>query len=737
MTRNKQNRRGASQPSPPNPQAELPAPPPSVPRPFRAAWLAALCAVLAIATFAAYWKLHSNGFILFDDDRYVTENEHVLKGLGRESVSWAFTTTEQANWHPLTWLSHMLDVQLFGLDAGGHHMTSLLFHTLNGVLLLLLLFRMTGALWRSAMVAALFALHPLHVESVAWIAERKDVLSTLFWLLTLGAWLVYLKSKKTVPYALTLVFFALGLMSKPMLVTLPFTLLLLDYWPLQRLTLPMRGRWDTVKGLIWEKAPLFVMSAVSCVITVIAQKKGGAVESLEQVTAVGRAANAAHAYASYLGKTVFPSSLAVFYPHPHTDLITASAVAAFLGLAGVTVLVARLWKSAPYLPFGWLWYVGTLVPVIGLVQVGDQAMADRYTYMPLIGIFIAVVWGVADITKGSRVLRPAAAAAALAVLGALFALTRVQTGYWSNDETLFSHALAVTPDNVVARNTLGLALFERGRTREAVANYLEALRIEPNFPEVHNNLGNALVAEGRFEEAVAHFNQALRAKPDALRAMNNLGLALVKLNRLPEALGYFEEAVRRDPDFADAQSNLGNALSGLGRMDEAVEHYRQALRLKPEFIKALNNLGLALGKMNRMSESIECLRKAVRISPTYADAQNNLGVALAKTGRNAEAIEHYRQALKVEPGFAQASDNLGLALWELKRFPEALEHFQQAAKANPDVAEAHYHLGIALARARRLGEAREQLQKALQISPDYQEARAALENVLKGLQAGR
>jgi len=732
--KNKHHRGRSTRPEPSPLQTAPPPSPPTRPGPVR---IALLCAALVLVIFAVFGGLLSSGFVLYDDSAYVTENPHVLKGLSRESVSWAFTTTDAANWHPLTWLSHMTDVQLFGLDAGRHHLTSLLLHTLSAVLLFLIFFRMTGALWCSAFVAALFALHPLHVESVAWIAERKDVLSTLFWLLALGAWLAYLKSKKTAPYVLTLVFYALGLMAKPMLVTLPFTLLLLDYWPLNRLTLPLRRRSGEMKKLLWEKAPLFVMAAVSCVVTVIAQRGGGAIKTTLEFPADQRLANAAQTYVTYLGKTVWPSSMAVFYPHPHTGLFTPFALLAILALAGVTALAFRLRRRAPYLLFGWLWYVGTLVPVIGLVQVGVQSMADRYTYIPLIGIFAAAAWGLADIGKRSRALGRAVATSAGVSLAALSVLARIQAGYWAGNEKLFMHALAVTTDNDLAHYQIGCTRQNEGNLDEAIAHLAESVRINPDRADAQNNLGIALDRRDRTPEALDHFREALRIQPGKTQAMNNLGLALVKLHRLPEALGYFQEAVGLDPDYADARNNLGNALAASGRLEEAVGHYREALRIQPDAVKTITNMGMALGKMDRLSEAIQCFRDAVRLHPEYADAQNNLGVALAKTGRADEAIAHYQQALKLQPDAAKTLDNLGLALGMANRFSEALDRFQEAVRINPDFAEAQYHLAVALAQAHRLAEARDHFQKALQISPDFVEARAGLENLLNGLRAGR
>jgi len=727
MAHHKQNPRRESRPSPPNRKTEPPVTPP--PSPPRRARLAAVCAALILVTLAAFWKVNSAGFVMLDDDEYVTTNAHVQQGLSGNAIAWAFTSTEAANWHPLTWLSHMLDVQLFGMDAGRHHLTNLLLHILNGILLFLLLFRMTGALWRSAFVAALFALHPLHVESVAWIAERKDVLSTLFWLLTTGAWLAYVKSKKAAPYALMLVFFALGLMAKPMLVTLPFTLLLLDYWPLRRLTFPVREHVESLKKLVLEKAPLFAMAAASCVITIIAQRGSGAVQTLSQLSLGGRMETALRAYGAYLGKMLWPVSLAVYYPHPRAGFSAESMAAAFLVISGGTFLTLRLWKKAPCLTFGWLWYLGTLVPVIGLVQVGEQTMADRYTYLPLIGIFIALTWGIADSVKGNPVMRQGAAVAAAVSLAVLFGLTRVQTGYWTDSEALLGHALEVTSDNWLAHSNIGLVMFREGRTQDAIAHYTEALRIDPNYSDAHNNLANALSAVGQVDKAVAHYKEALTSRPDSPLLLTNLGWALLRLNRLSEAVPCFERALKINPDFADAHLCLGSAMDTAGRLPEALEQYQQVLRINPDSAPALNALGMVYGKMNRFPESIERLEQAVKIAPDFADARINLGVSLDHAGREPEALEQFQSALRLQPDSTRALGNLVAALEKLNKLPEGIERFQQAVREHPNSPEARFHLGIALSHAHRLDEAREQLQKVLQINPGFEPARTALGNL--------
>jgi tetratricopeptide (TPR) repeat protein len=577
---------------------------------------AAFSAALVVVTLAAFRGLDAASFILYDDNGYVTENNHVKAGLAGQSIAWAFTTGAQANWHPVTWLSHMTDVSLFGLDPGKHHLMSVAIHAANAVLLFLVLFRMTGASWRSGFAACLFAIHPLHVESVAWIAERKDVLSTMFWLLTLLSWLRYLDVKTPARYAATLACYALALMAKPMPVTLPFTLLLLDYWPLHR----------TPRAPLWrEKLPLFAVAAASCVVTFAVQQRAGAVQTLSAMTFSERVANALSAYASYLAKTFRPESLAVFYPYPDSlGLFTWRVAAALAVLGGITALAWRLRRTAPYLAVGWLWYLGTLVPVVGLVQVGGQAMADRYTYVPLIGIFIAVAWGLAELGRGSRAFRYAAVAVACASLPALGAVTHRQVGYWAGDVPLFRHAIAVTSANWLAHNNLGRGLFAQGRIDEAVVEYTEALRISPGYADAHYNLGLARARSGRPQEAIGEFEEALRLKPDFAAAHNNLGGVLAGVGRPEAAIEQYQLAIRLDPDNAEAPYNLGNALFAQGRFDAAIEQYV----------------------------------RSVALAPDRAEAHNNLGNALVRQGRIADAIPQYEQALRLDPGLEEASANL-------------------------------------------------------------------------------
>ncbi len=545
---------------------------------------AALAAGLSVLTIAVFSGVFACGFVNFDDGVYVAANPHVAGGLTPRSMAWAFAATENSNWHPVTWLSHMLDVELFGMHPGPHHGTSLAFHVLNVVLLFLLLCRMTGATFRPALVAALFAIHPLHVESVAWIAERKDVLSTTLWLATLGCWLSWVESPTPRRYACVVVAFAAGLMAKPMLVTLPLTLMLLDVWPLER----------SKQAVLWkEKVPLFAMSSVSCAITIIAQRHGGGLQGLDRYALPARIENAVIAYAAYLEKTFWPAALAVFYPYPRPGPAPATAAAAGILLTVATVLAWRARASRPYVTSGWLWYLVTLVPVIGLVQVGQQSMADRYTYVPLIGIFVVVAWALGEMATGSPARTRVAVTLSVVALLASSILTVRQVGTWRTSETLFRHALAVTTGNWTAHNNLGGAYEDAGRTAEAISEFTEAVTIRPDFAEGHYNLGRAFDKAGRLPEAIDAYGRALAINPAYGEARYNLGNSLLRAGRAEEAIVQYREALRLGLDDAPTHNNLGIALSRTGRTAEAIAEYREALRIRPDFEPARANLARA------------------------------------------------------------------------------------------------------------------------------------------------
>ena len=521
--------------------------------------------VLMILTFATFEQVRTCSFISYDDKAYITENRHVQSGLTLEGVAWAFTTIHAGHWIPLTWLSHMLDCELYGLNPSGHHLTNLVFHIASVLLLFLVLERMTGALWGSAFVAALFALHPLRVESVAWAAERKDVLSTFFWMLTMWTYIRYIERPRFNRYLLVLLFFTLGLLSKPMLVTLPFVLLLLDYWPLGRFHFGQLSddrkshtpkssdtgdQKSIVLRLILEKAPFFVFCAISSILTIFATQKAGGLASLESYTLGSRIANALVSYVRYIEKMVWPRHLTVLYPYQEV-LPIWKVLGSGLLLVCISLLVIRAARKLPYLVVGWFWYLGTLIPVIGIVQAGPQVLADRFTYVPLIGLFIMMAWGVPDILAGWRFRKVALSVSTGLLLSLLMIVTNLQLKHWQNDITLFEHTLAATSNNFVIHNNLGTILASRGKTQEAIAHFAEALRIKPDFAEVHNNLGVALAGQGKTQEAIAHYAEALRTRPDYADAHINLGLAYLMIGNKSSALGEYDILKKLSPDLAD------------------------------------------------------------------------------------------------------------------------------------------------------------------------------------------
>jgi Flp pilus assembly protein TadD len=583
--------------------------------------LAALC-------IAVFGRVASFPFVNFDDPAHIVDNPAVRAGLSLEGLRHAFTDTADAGWIPLTWLSRLLDVTLFGMNAGAHHLVNLLFHILCATMLFLFLRRATGRRWESALVAALFAVHPLHVESVAWVIERKDVLSTFFGLLALDAYASGAGPSGERRIARTALFLLLGLMSKPILVTLPFLLLLLDAWPLGRMRIPgapsLSGSSPIpLRRLLVEKIPLFALSALFCVVTLAGQGSENAIASLDSFPVGTRIANALASAATYLWKTVFPAGLAAHYPHPGATLPAWKVALSAATLAGSTLFAVLQARSRPWIAVGWFWYLGTLVPVLGLVQAGSQGMADRCTYIPLIGIFVVVAWGGSGIASRLGLPPAVRAAAAAACLAALSVLSFVQAGYWRSSTALFEHAIEVTRGNYLAHNQLGHALMREGRTAEAIAHFREALRINPDYPDAHHNLGDALRSLGQDGEAIAHYREAVRLAPGA-ESYNNLGVALMRTGAFEEGIARFREAVRIRPGYAGARNNLGIALLETGRDGEAESQFREAVRVDPAFADAWNNLGIALARRGAPAEARACFETAVRLSPGHPGARANL-----------------------------------------------------------------------------------------------------------------
>jgi tetratricopeptide (TPR) repeat protein len=682
---------------------------------------------LLVGTLAIYASVRQFDFVNFDDPDYVTANAHVRNGLTGAGLIWAFTSGEAANWFPVTRISHMLDSQLFGLNSGWHHLVNVLLHALASLLVLAFLHRATKALWPSAFVAAVFALHPLHVESVAWVAERKDVLSAVFWFLTLLFYVRYVERPSTGRYVAALGVFALGLMSKPMLVTLPAVLVLLDLWPLRR---GMRLK---------EKIPFAALAAASAMVTYAVQQGSGAVRTLATFPLLLRAENAIVTYAVYLGKTLWPAGLAVFYPYPGAIPMWQVAVALLI-VGTISYAVWRSYRTRPYLAVGWLWYLGTLVPVIGLVQVGAQARADRYMYIPMVGMAIMLAWGAADLVAAFPSLKKVATPLAAAACAGWAALTWVQVQYWQNSETLFRHALEVTERNEIAEHNLGVALTATpGKLPEAITHLQAAVAIAPESARAHTDLGSALAkTPGRVPEAVAEFETALRLSPGDPIPQNNLAAALAKLpGRAQDAVTGLEAAVRGNPDDPELHNNLGGALAKERRLPEAVTEFQTALRLKPDYAEAHNNLGSVLIEIpGRAPDAIAEYQAALRADPNYAEAHDNLGMALASIpGRLPEAISHYEAAIRLRPYFTEAHINLGSALAAIpERAPEAIAHYEAALGLDPNSAEAHYNLGVTLSRIEgRLPEAIAHLETAIRLKPDYAEAHNNLGVVLSGV----
>ncbi len=630
-----------------------------------------ISAGLAAATLSAYAQVGALGFVNYDDPAYVSDNRQVEAGLTWEGLRWALVTTHAANWHPLTWVSHMTDVELFGLDAGAHHTVSLLLHLANVLLVFHVLWRMTGAPWPSALAAALFALHPLHVESVAWVAERKDVLSTLFWLLATWAWVRYTERPVLPRYATVGVLFALGLASKPMLVTLPLTLILLHGWPLER-RLP--GRWGI--------AGLLALSALSGSVTLLAQAAEGAVLPLAAIPLRPRLAQAAVGCVAYLGKAAWPAGLAIPYPYP--ELLPWWKVAgAGLALAALSIVAVTQAPRRPYLLAGWLWYLVTLVPVIGIVQVGGQAMADRYTYVPLIGIFVAVAWGARDAAAAGPLRRAGVLVACTIVLAAFLTLTVRQVAVWRDTETLFSHALRVTQRNYVARTYLGIALKERGEVEAAIEQLEEVLAMGAAFADAPHALARIYEERGDLERAAGYDRLALDIEPDHAGALVDLGRMLQEQGRLEQALAHYEHALGLRPDDAQLLTNAGVVLTLLGRPDEAVERLERAARLDDRDAQVWSNLGAAYVEQGRLDEAERRLDRALALDADHAPAWFNRGVAAQRAGKLDRATRAFERAARLDPRPARVHAALGDTWARRGNRLRALEEYETAWSLDP------------------------------------------------------
>lgn len=678
---------------------------------------ACICALLAAVTALCYWPITSHKFICLDDQHYLFDSPHVASGLTWQGVAWAFKTGYFCNWHPLTWISFMLDSQLYGLNPRGFLFTNLILHTANTVLLFLLLKAMTGRLWPAALVAGLFAWHPLHVESVAWASERKDVLSTFFFLLTLLAYTRYVKlfkdkDKETrasdldhqVPDAnhasrfrlLALLFFAFALMSKPMVVTLPFVLLLLDYWPFRRFDIfEFNSTRSRLPRLLSEKLSFFAFAFAASIVTYAVQKTGGAVSSGASFSIFRRVGNALLAYLTYLSKTVWPTHLSAAYPIP-LELHAGGVVLATVLLGTLTVLFALCARRHPFVIVAWLWFLGTLVPVIGLVQVGAQAMADRYTYIPSIGLFVLIVWGLDAFSVFEVSKQQIFVIASVAALAGCLACTRIQIGYWRDSETLFRHAVAAVPDNYLGYDNLGKALEDLGRKDEAISYWRKAVEIVPEYAEAQYNLGTVLLEQGKEEEAIFHLKAAVKATPGDV----------------------------------NPHQNLGNAYLKIGKLAEATVQYAEAATLEPNIPMFRRVLGLVLLRQSKWNEAALVLSDAIRLEPGSAEANRNMGVALINQGRGTEALKYFTEAVRLQPGDSEMRFNLGLALLDESQPARAEEQFTECIRLKPDETKSHYRLAVALARQHKVNEAVVHYREALRLTPDFPDALDQLARLL-------
>jgi len=687
-----------------------------------------VCFFLVVITWLVFGQTIRYDFVNYDDNEYVYANQAITSGLTLHGITHAFGGRHARNWHPLTTLSHMLDCQLWGVRAGGHHFTNIVLHTIAVVLLFLVLKQMTGAIWQSAFVAALFAIHPLHVESVAWISERKDVLSAVFFMLTLGAYVRYVRSPSIGRYLTMSILFALGLMSKPMLVTVPLILLLLDYWPLQRF-----GGRSSIKRLILEKIPLLVLSAAGGFVTLWVQQSSVALT--EELPLIWRVANGLVTYAIYLRQMIWPVGLAVFYPHPGDQLPVWEIGAAVVLLALVSAGAIALRHKRPYLLTGWFWYLVMLLPVIGLIQVGSQAHADRYTYLPQIGLYLLLAWAITDALASRLQRRILAVTASVAVI-ALAWCAHVQASHWRNGESLWGHALAVTSGNFMAHDGLGECLANRGRLDEAIDQFQKALNIAPGYPEIKTNLILALTKKGRTDEAIPYLEALLKQDPNDAQAHYNLGNALRKKGDSQGAIAAYEKALSIQPRYPAAHYNLGIALDQNGQMDEAIAHYQEAVKEQPNSPGAYYLLGNDLLQKARVDDAIAAYEQALKSRPTYPEVENNIGLALLQKGRPSEAIAHWQNALA---GQSDSVDSLNNLAWILATFPDSWIRNRKQALAlaeranqlsgdnNPAVLRT---LAAAYAENGRFTEARVTAERGLQLANAQENP--ALANILEG-----
>jgi protein O-mannosyl-transferase len=684
---------------------------------------------LITVILAVYWQVTSFEFINLDDPLYVIGNQSIRHGINPESIKWAFSSVEYAsNWHPITWISHALDIQFFGMNPGMHHLTNVIFHIVNTILLFIVLEKMTGALWRSAVVAALFALHPLHVESVAWISERKDVLSTFFWLLTMLGYIWYIQQRTVLRYLVVILSYILGLLSKPMLVTLPFILLLLDYWPLNRLETIQKvdirsshgndivgsgGWWSRLSTLILEKIPLILCALISCGVTFYAQLSSGAVNSLEKIKLIIRIANAIISYVVYLEKMVWPIKLAVFYPYP--EIINPfEALLCTLFLLIITTLILIAARNLPYLAVGWVWYLVTLIPVIGIVQVGAQQLADRYTYISLVGIFIIVVWGFTDILTRWRYGKVVLGVLSAFVFTLLMITTWEQLGTWKDSETLFRHALAVTKNNYLAHNNLGVAISTRGDIEGAIWHYRQAIKIKPNYIRACDNIGFKLFDEKKYNEALNQFQECLKIDPENSITHIGLGDTLMATSSFTGAIRSYTEALRINPNHTEVYSKLGLAYLKKGNFQDSIKYCQKALMIEPDDGIAIKVLEVANIAQLRIEGSILELVKSLQTQPENPEIHYKLGDIYQQQGKYDEAIFQLQKAISINPTYSQAMYKLVVVYSDLQDYTNALSMLQKMRLLQPANPEIYYNIACIYAKQNKVSDSISWLKQAIE-----------------------
>jgi tetratricopeptide (TPR) repeat protein len=677
---------------------------PIAPGTYKPWQIAAVCVILALITVITFRGVRHNDFLTCDDGYYVLENQHVQQGVNSQSVAWAFTSVQQGNWHPLTWISHMVDWSLYGSNPSGHHLTNLYLHTANAVLLSLLLFYMTGCLGRSAVVAFLFGLHPAHVESVAWVAERKDVLCAFFFLCTLLAYAWYLRKPSWKRFALVVCGFACALMSKPMAVTLPFTLLLLDYWPLRRITFSpeTRARWlSSLWKLGLEKWPLFLMAILSCVVTFIAQRSEGAVAALQGLNLWDRICHAAISYFSYLRITFWPDPLTVYYYYDLDNKMFPAAVLSLLALAGITAACWYLRNDKPYCLTGWLWFLGTLVPVIGIVQVGEQSIAERYTYLPFIGLFIAIVWLACDAVARYPKTRVAVQLLAVALIAACALKTYTQVKLWKDSVTLFTHALEIDPRGSIPNLSLGIAYLRQEKYEEAEAYFERAMDYDPTGAVVLADSALSLIQTNdprNLPLAGQRIEQALRTAPDDSTALSVMAQWSILMGRPKDGEMYSRKVLAEHPDLVTPRLYLADALQTQGKLTEAAQECRQAIAFEQENYLAHYDYGIILDSQGLKQDALKELRHSLAIKPDQAMAYSKIGWILMKSHQYSEAMEAFNQTLRLDPANTHAHNGLGMALFQLGHYEKAAEQFGDVVRIDPSDAAARHDLEASQAR---------------------------------------